>query len=205
MTQLRMLHSERWEIFPKFFLFSIIDIMQCTHTLQWCGLQMCHSRVPRRGLEGSKRTPSHLWSRRSAKANPPQKRMKHWVKDIKKKNPPQPSCQFHCPPHQSGQTWVRLFCVYKKWHRLGFTSVDHWHCSWRRHTYPRKPPPRCWRHPMKRSPTCLLFSSLKHHPATGTDTWLYVVISSINIYSLWMKVQMKLWREIHLNPLWSYF
>ena len=44
---------------------------------------MCHSRVPRRGLEGSKRTPSHLWSQRSAKANPPQKRMKHWVKDIK--------------------------------------------------------------------------------------------------------------------------
>ena len=44
---------------------------------------MCHSRVPRRGLEGSKRTPSHLWSRRSAKANPPRKIIKHWVKDIK--------------------------------------------------------------------------------------------------------------------------
>ena len=68
---------------------------------------MCHSRVPRRGLEGSKRTPSHLWSQRSAKANPPQKIMKHWVKDIKIK----PTSALMSIPLSSSPKWSNLSAI----------------------------------------------------------------------------------------------
>ena len=168
LTQLCMLNSERRETFPKLFFNQMISFnahILCNDVASKCVIVEFLAGVWRvaRGL--------HLASDHDVPRKQTHLR-KEWniESKISRSKPPQPSCQFHCPPHQSGQTWVRKCCVYKKWHGLGFTSVGHWHCSWRRHTYPPKPPPRCWRHPMKRSPTCLLFSSLKHHPATGTDT-----------------------------------